>query len=269
MPRKSPAKDFRAVRTVLNANYLANAPAPPARDLVKKATWDDIQILPEIVSIRTSNDHGKDFNLLTELWGRWIDLLPVEKDDIVRQAGLVVTDKLQAATFNALHGYYRTAADCLRSAVEQMTIAAHFQLCSVKEGEVLGEPRVPASFEMAHDDLQAHYEDTRLWRIFEGERNRIGWIRNIHQRLNDYAHTTPGFDAVQVWDGNNGPIYLKSALEWTVKMWLLTYASCLILLRLAQPSTPKVSEIFSNDVVARVMVLKNAADFFWDAEQGR
>ena len=255
--------DFRAVRTVLQANYFAGFPGQPAKDLVKKNTWDEIQILPEIVSISTSNNHGKDLQLLSDLCGHWLDILPPEQDVHIKQACLMAADKLQASTFNALHGYYQTAVDCLRLAIEQMTIATHNQLCFEHEEGVIVEGRGAASFETAHDYLRLHYKETRLWRLFEGERNGIGWIRSLHQTLTDYVYARQDSDAIQVWDGGNGPIYRKSALESAIRMWLLTYASCAILLRLAQPSTPKVEEIFSNTTVARVVVLKRAADLLW------
>jgi hypothetical protein len=127
----------------------------------------------------------------------------------------------------------------------------------------------PTYFDKAHDVLQAHYRDTRLWRIFEGEKNRTGWIRNLHQMLTDCSHDRPGANSIEVWEGHHGPVYLKSTLDWTIKMWVLSYASCLILLRLIEPSTPKVNYVFSNEAVARVMGLKKAAAFLWETEKTR
>ena len=61
MPRQMPLDDFRAVRTVLEADDFAYAPGdpnPPPEDLVDKATWGDLVTLPDTVAIFTSNNHG-------------------------------------------------------------------------------------------------------------------------------------------------------------------------------------------------------------------
>lgn len=274
MAKKLPLNDFRAVRTVLEADDFAYAPGPserPVRDLVDKATWDDIQTLPETVSIFTSSDHGKELRLLSDLWGSWVEILPIEKGGVVKHACLIATDEFQASTFNALHGYYRVAADCLRSAIEQMTIAVHCQLSvGGQPGDVsIGNEDLPR-FGTACDGLQARFKKTRLRGIFQQDdgKQAVGWIRGLHQALSNYTHSKPGFDAIELWEGSNGPIYVKSAFRWTAKMWLFTYASCVILLRIAGPSTPKVGGIFSNDVVASVAVLKSAVEFLWGRGRG-
>lgn len=269
MAKKMPFNDFRAVRTVLEADDFAHAPGPrerPVKDLVDQGTWDSIQILPETVSIFTSNDHGNELRELEELWGSWVAVLPIEKGGVVKHACLIATDEFQASTFNALHGYYRVAAACLRSAIEQMTIAVDCQLCAGGEDDhILSENTSLPAFGTACEDLQARYKKTRLRKIFQQDdgKQAAGWIRGLHEALSDWTHSKPGFDAVQLWEGSNGPIYVRSAFRWVVKMWLFTYASCVILLRIAKPSTPEIGNVFSHEEVAKVDVLESAAAFLW------
>ena len=268
MAKKMPSSDFRAMRTVLEAFDFAYAPGPsirPEKDLIDEASWKDIQTLPETVSVFTSNDHGKDLRLLSELWGYWVEAVPAANGAIHR-ASLVATDEFQAATFNSLHGFYRVAADCLRSALEQMTIAADCELRGNDiEMQAWLEGKEQLLFGKACDNFQGRYKATRLRRIFQQDdgKSDVGWIRGLHGALSDYSHSRPGFDALHMWEGSNGPIYVKSAFLWNFKMWLFTYATCVILLKLACSSTPRIGHIFAQRLVCDVDVLKNASEFLW------
>lgn len=273
MPKKLPNNDFRAVRTVLEASDFAYAPGPrerPANDLIDKATWEDIQTLPETVSIFTSNDHGKELFVLSDLWGKWVEAIPTEEVPPskrgVHRACLVATDEFQAATFNALHGFYRIVADSLRSAVEQMTIGVELDLRgnAAETVEWLNGTQI-LLFGNACDSLQTRFKPTRLRRLFQqGDgRNEEGWIRAFHRALSDYSHARPGFDALHMWEGSNGPIYVNSAFVWSMKMWLFAYATCVILLKVAHPETPRIGDIFSRRFVSEEKILKNAAQFLW------
>lgn len=269
MAKKLSLSDFRALRTVLEAEDFAYAPGPrerPVRDLIEKSAWDHIQTLPETVSIFTSNDHGKELRLMSDLWGSWVEVVPIEKGGVVKHACLIATDEFQASTFNALHGYYRVAADCLRSVIEQMTIAVEYQLRhSDKQAvELLSGEELPR-FGAACDSLQSRFSKTRLRNIFQQDdgKRAPGWIRGLHDALSNYTHSRQGFDAMGLWQGSNGPIYVKSAFKWVVKMWLFTYASCVILLRITDPSTPQVGDIFSNEVLREITVVGKAAEFLW------
>ncbi|MHB8413475.1 MAG: hypothetical protein ACYDDI_16230 [Candidatus Acidiferrales bacterium] len=265
--------DFRAVRTVLVASDFAYAPGPPQRltnDLIDKAAWEDIQTLPETVSVFTSNDHGKDLSLLSDLWGRWVETLQMEdvppSKQGVHRASLVATDEFQAATFNALHGFYRVVADSLRSAVEQMAIGVDLELRgNDAETQAWLDGKEQLFFGSACDSLQNRFKATRLRRLFQQDdgRNEKGWIRYFHRALSDYSHARPGFDALRMWEGSNGPIYVESAFLWSMRMWLFAYATCVILLKLARPEIPKIGDIFSRRFVSEVKVLKNASEFLW------
>lgn len=273
MPKKMPTSDFRALRTVLEASDFAEAPGPrerPIKDLVAKAAWEDIQTLPETVAIFTSNDHGTELGLLSDLWGCWVGTLEIESIPVskraVHRASLVVTDEFQAATFNALHGFYRIVADSLRSAVEQMMIATDLELRgSDAESQSWLDGTQQFLFGWSCDNLQNRFPATRLRRLFQQDdgKNKEGWIRSFHRALSDFSHGRPGFDALEMWVGSNGPIYMRSAFLWSVKMWLFAYATCVILLRLTRHDIMKVGDIFSMPHVCDAKALQNAAELLW------
>jgi len=273
MPKKMPISDFRALRTVLEASDFAYAPGPrerPIKDLITKAAWEDIQILPETVAIFTSNDHGTEFGLLSDLRGRWVGTLEIESvpasKRAVHRASLVAADELQAATFNALHGFYRVVADALRSAVEQMKIATDLELEGRdSESQSWLDGTQQFLFGRSCDNLQNRFPTTRLRQLFQQEdgKNKEEWVRSFHRALSDFSHGRPGFDALEMWEGSNGPIYVRSAFLWSVKMWLFAYATCVILLRLTRHDLAKVGDIFSMPHVCEMKVLQNAAELLW------
>ena len=273
MSKKMATTDFRAVRTVLEASDFALAPRPPespANDMIDNATWERIQTLPETVSIFTSNDHGRDLSLLSDLWGWWVETLPTKHVEAPKQAVyracLTATDEFQAATFNALHGFYRVVADSLRSAVEQMTIGVNLEL----EGDAANigawlDGKQQFLFNGACVSLQKRFKANRLRLLFQQKdgKNEKGWVRSLHKELSEYSHARPGFDALHLWKGSNGPVYVNSAFQWSVRKWLLSYATCVILLKLVRPELPQVGEIFSRDAVFEEKALRRAAESLW------
>lgn len=274
MSRKMPTSDFRAVRTLLEASDFAHAPGPPVRplkDLVDKESWQNIQTLPETVAIFTSNDHGADLRLVVHLWGEWVSFLPLQRSAIHR-ASLVTTDELQASIFNSLHGFYRVAADTLRSVIEQMTIATYCELGgdAEKTKAWLGGTESLA-FGKACDSLQSLYSKGPLRRIFQQDdgKNEAGWTRRLHSALSEYSHGRPGFDAAHMWEGSNGPIYVKSAFLWNLKMWLFTYATCVLLLKLVRADTPMIGNIFEQRFVSEINILRKASQVLWSAAEKR
>ena len=98
-------------------------------DLVDERTWLGIQQLPDDVSIRTSNEHGRVLKLLHDEWGNWIESTGgPDACDLIFDAMLDAGDELHAATFCTLHGYHRQAIASLRGAIETVTIGAYCQV---------------------------------------------------------------------------------------------------------------------------------------------
>ena len=46
-------------------------------------------------------------------------------------------------------------------------------------------------------------------------------------------------------------------------MWLLAYATCVILLKLVRPELPQIGEIFSQSTVSAEEELRKASEFLW------
>jgi hypothetical protein len=117
MVQKLPLTDFRAVRSKLEPDDFAVSKGPdaPPSDLVHPKVWHGIVHLPEDVSIRISHHNGARLQLLYQLRGDWIEAAG-EPDSPGEMFGrlLEATDCFQGATFNFLHGFYRTALAELR-----------------------------------------------------------------------------------------------------------------------------------------------------------
>jgi hypothetical protein len=77
--------------------------------------------LPDDVALTTSNHHGKHLRALYTLWSAWVEAIG-ENEDALFGAMLDATDCFQSSTFDALHGYYRSALSNLRTALDLVAI---------------------------------------------------------------------------------------------------------------------------------------------------
>ena len=106
MPNPLPADDFRSVRIVLEDEDFALPPKNPnhlPRDLIERNVWNSIVILPDDVSVRTSNEYGQLLKGMDRCWDAWIESLAMRKDPI-ESAILDTADEFHAGTYNSLHG---------------------------------------------------------------------------------------------------------------------------------------------------------------------
>lgn len=281
MPKQVPLDDFRAVRVVLEADDFAYAPGdpnPPPEDLVDKATWGDLVTLPDTVAIFTSNNHGRELRLMSDLWGECIEDFCTELNDETFYGFMNASDEFQAATFNALGGYYRVAIGCLRSSLESITIATYCQARAAKsEYEEWQKGERDIGFGEACDKLitaqcvqplsKALLTQcgTDLFRQGQGK-GQAGWVRRLYSGLSNYSHSRPGFDAAQMWGGSNGPIYEKGAFRWTHRLWLQTLGTCFVLVKLVRPVTPltpRLKVLFAEAAVKEIPPLDVAVHFLW------
>lgn len=247
MSKALPIEDFRAVRIVLEPDDFAisSGDEPPPSDLVDKETWQGITLLPDDVAIRTSNHHGGLLKMLYELWGAWIEAFG-EIQDPLYDTILDAVDEFQAATFNALHGYYRPAFGCLRNALEQITIGTYCQVCSKATDFAQWKAgQIKISFGQSCDGLagvalvqplNAHLQTVLSDSIFnqKTKTNKGGWARRLYDELSDYAHTRPGFTNADMW-ASNGPIYVREAFVSFGQMYRQTSALCFLLVKLGRP----------------------------------
>lgn len=246
-----PMSDFRARRFMLEKKDFAVASGKYAGpvDLISKATWNSIVVLPDDVSIRTSDKYGSQLETIWDhctMWGRVV--LAVQalgkdpRESPTAIAACDAGDEFQAATYCALVGYYRVAFSCLRNILEQVTIG--IQLEANRDAQDFtdwrnGEDRI--KFGWAADVLPRvpdianleHHLHTAVNDSLFGKNPR-GLARRLFAEFSKYTHGASGFA-----DGNmresNGPIFLaKTFLEWCVAA-LKTYAICLHQFKIVHP----------------------------------
>lgn len=247
MPKSLPLKDFRARRIVLTRSDFAYAPGPALRpsDVIDKATWRSITVLPDDVAIRTSNHHGTALEQLHDLFGAWIECFG-NTQDCMQPVILDASDDLQAATYNALVGYYRLSIAALRSALEIVTIGAWGETRGKsKEFVHWRNGRYAASFGMAcdgliraADSLEAGLRTAVKDSLFDQRtpQSEGGFARRLYDGISDFAHSRPGSTDSDMRE-SNGPIYVRSAFNHVAWMQFETLGLCFVLLLLARPKT--------------------------------
>jgi hypothetical protein len=260
-----PLDDFRAIRIILEPDdfVLSSGEDPPPSDPVDKKTWHGITLLPDDVSVQTSNHHGSLLKALYVLWGAWLEALGKDEDPLYYTM-MDPADEFQAATFSALNGYYRQAIGCLRSALEQVVIGAYFQICSEdadgQDFERWRSGEVPSGFDKACQRLNgapalqsmnAHLIDTLGFSIFEQKTREAegGWARRLYSLLSEYSHTRPGFTNFDMWN-SNGPIYVPKAFNYSAALYLQTAALGFIVIKLGRPdfNLPQAaSQVFGSE----------------------
>src|SRR5580692_8012910 len=115
MAKRATFTDFRTTRVLLpdEAFALVGGKRPGPTDLVSKDVWNGIMHLPDDVALTTSNHHGSQLAALHSLWGDWLDAHGCDYEEELFGAMLDATDCFQSSTFDALHGYYRSATSNL------------------------------------------------------------------------------------------------------------------------------------------------------------
>lgn len=246
MPKPLPLTDFRSRRTVLARSDFGYAPKPAPRpsDIIDEETWDSIVTLPDYVAVRTSNYHGTTIRWLHDLWGAWIDCVG-EKQDCMFAVMLEAGDDFQAATYNALIGFYRLSVAALRSALELTTIGTWAQFCGKqKEFRSWRSGKLPHSFGQACDGLCGSTPFLRSYLRQSGEGSLFdqktpndegGIARRIFSALSEFSHSRPGYSDSDMRK-SNGPIYVASAFKHVAWMQFETLGLCFVLLLIARPT---------------------------------
>jgi hypothetical protein len=110
--------DFRRVRSF--------QPWPSATDLISDASWHELMDLPTDVVLQTTGYEGSLTERLHRLASDWIWVIPVDPASapFMHEPGLIAFEEFDAAVFNAIHGYYRQAFNCMRNVLETLAIAA-------------------------------------------------------------------------------------------------------------------------------------------------
>jgi len=245
--------------------------------------------LPDDVSLRTSDSHGSHLEAMHELWSSWIESVGDEQDSMYYVMA-DVSDEYQACLFNALCGFYRVAASCLRSALELTCHGTYFQLRSAPAdtAEVLRwkqrgkgrrsfkdlckyfreqcrEPQV----RRLEDHLCAQqYDSDTPWSVFGRipPQRATSWGERLYGDLSNFAHSRPNHSSAATWDGSNGPIYVRDSFMSVYALYLETMAFCHVLVKLARPAfrLPRAaSHLFAGSVVRPSKVARYSYELLW------
>ncbi len=86
--------------------------------------------LPTDVLLRTTDHQGMSVDAARVQLHAWVFALPVDAREAVFVAGsaLGANDEFQAALVIAMHGWFRQAASCLRTALDAMTAATAYSV---------------------------------------------------------------------------------------------------------------------------------------------
>ncbi|MGA3086200.1 MAG: hypothetical protein ABSE95_15620 [Thermodesulfobacteriota bacterium] len=221
-------------------------PEPPPRDIIEEEVWRTIVSLPDDVSIRTSNDYGTEIKAMNDLWVSVIDMC-VETKDAWYHAVLDMAEGLQASTFNALCGYYRVAASCLRATLEVIIAGVYLQLERSVEDAILwqkGQLEIKFGFGCDHlsrntriHQLESHLEREMQYSIFRQRQQGSdpGWARWLFGELSNYAHARPTHSEGSLWEGSNGPIFVPSSFRRTYAHYLDVCALLYLGAKLCRP----------------------------------
>ncbi len=252
--RKLSLSDFRAVRQILTGDDFAVSEGPDCDELrsamVDPAVWHSIQELPDTVSIATSGLHGPELALENELHGEWITRIGYDEhdnlmSDVVKDVAFDIETEWSAATFSAVHGYYRQAIGTLRNALEACVVAARYQsdsenpfyqdwlkgLKTIKFSDACAQVADGAA-----KIVNSHLRGKGLRAFIDRPKRGSSWVYDLYERLCNPAHSRPGYTHAAYWSGSNGPIFEKASFLQFHDHFLETMAATWALCKLVRPS---------------------------------
>jgi len=212
-------------------------------DLVDPEVWHGIMHLPEDVSIRGSDHEGLRLRLMYQLWGDWLEAIgDPDKPDELLDCLLEAADCFQGATFNFLHGHYRTALAELRTALELVTIGAFGNYYPADPGYVewkAGESEL-FGFTRCRKRLLGNVKRGQAKCLFEDDAP----LAVTYRKLCNYTHARPDVGYGVLWQ-SNGPVYNNDAIRLTFFSGFTVQALCYLLVRLVRPgfAIPEGSEL--------------------------
>src|SRR5262249_10367746 len=159
---------------------------------------------PEDVSIRISDHNGVRLRLMHQLWGDWVESIgDPDNPDEMFNCLLEAADCFQGATFNFLHGFYRTALGELRTALALVMIGTYGNLYPSDKDyiEWKGGRSEIFGFTRCRKRLLGNLRKEQAKWVFEdGELFALTF-----QKLCNYTHARPDADYGALWQ-SNGPV---------------------------------------------------------------
>jgi hypothetical protein len=223
--------DFRARRNYLpdEAFALVTGSDEPPTAPMPADQWHELMDLPTHVLLRTTDHQGAQLAQLHDLWGRWVETLPLKADlaPYIFNAGWDAADDFNAAVFVAAHGYYRQGMANLRSALEGLTTAASFavhQDRSALERWLSGQ-----------DDPPRPVEVRRVLAPTLGP-EISGILKRLYRELSGYVHSQPSATNAVLWGGSNGPVWERDSFHRVYCCFRDVIAMGFVLLAVSWPS---------------------------------
>jgi hypothetical protein len=227
MAKRGASEDFRSFRAFLPDGAFVfpyrqrHAPV----DLVSEDTWNGIVHLPDDVALTTSNHHGRQLGALYTLWGDWIEAIGDDTEEALFAAMLDAADCFQSSTFDALHGYYRSALSNLRSAIDLVAIGTLGNLVPT-DPVYLRWQRSSARLVFPREHLRRITKEPASTLLFRQD----GWLKSLYDKLSGYSHSRPDSSDGAMWR-SNGPIYVGSVFDEVFRLQAVTYAACYLIVK--------------------------------------
>jgi hypothetical protein len=145
---------------------------------------------------------------------------------------LDAADCFQCATYNLLHGYYRSALADLRSALELVTIGAYGNLKPDDPGYMRWKA---GNADLAFPSCRKRLHNVVSARPFVWFVKADAWPEQLYYDLCRYTHSRPDASDGALWE-SNGPVYNGFAIGLTFRMSLCVYAACYLLAKIGRTS---------------------------------
>jgi hypothetical protein len=93
-----------------------------------------------------------------------------------------------------------------------------------------------------------------------------GWARKLHSKLSNFVHSKPSFSHVDLWNGSNGPIYVRQSFGKISAMYCDTLAMIYVLVKISRPEfalPPQAKFIFRFPNVKPSKIAVYAYQYLW------
>jgi hypothetical protein len=218
--------DFRRARTYYADHVFAvhREGGSAELDLVDLDTWAHLIELPTDVALRTTTLAGSTTRRLAELSSAWLFSIPraAAGPAAFTDAAMHAFEEFEAAQFNTVHGFYRQAIACLRTAIELMAHSAGYACAADTAGFARWrsgriEPAFRSSCQRAHTRGAGARLDAAIApeSVFDSSN---GWGVDLYGRLSPYTHAKAGHINTDLWQ-SNGPVWEPSAHDLVASLF--------------------------------------------------